>query len=115
DSVVLLLHSGHATALLTGDIERPIALPDRVDVLKVPHHGSKNVRFRVPASVRVISVGANNPFGHPHESALPALRTDQLGAITIGLHGDRAGYPIVSTALTELCLSCKLAFLVNSH
>ena len=115
DSVVLLLQSGEATALLTGDIERPMVLPDRVDVLKVPHHGSKNVRFRVPASVRVISVGANNPFGHPHESALPALRTDQLGAITISLHGGRGGHPKVSTALTEPCLSCKLASLVTSH
>ena len=109
DSVVLLLDSGHGTVLLTGDIEGRIAVPDKVDVLKVPHHGSKGVRTRVTASVRVISVGANNPFGHPHESALPALRTDRLGAITVTMAGG-GGYPKVSTALTEPCPSCKLAF-----
>jgi competence protein ComEC len=87
DSVVLLLDTDRETALLTGDIEMSIPVPNRVDVLKVPHHGSKGVRVRVPAALRVISVGANNPFGHPHESALPALRTDRLGAITVTLAG----------------------------
>src|SRR5262249_33608309 len=102
------------TALLTGDIEGRISVPDRVDVLKVPHHGSKGVRTRVPASVRVISVGANNPFGHPHESALPALRTDRLGAITVTMDGPNK-YPKVSPALTQPCLSCSLSFPFSSH
>jgi competence protein ComEC len=105
DSVVLLLKSGSATALLTGDIERNIGVPERVDVLKVSHHGSKGVRIRPKAAVRVISVGANNPFGHPHESALPALRTDQVGAVTITLEKPP------KVALTESRRSCKLAFL----
>jgi competence protein ComEC len=113
DSVVLLLDSGYGTALLTGDLERQVPLPDKVDVLKVSHHGSKGVQFHVPASVRIISVGANNPFGHPHESVLPALRTDRLGAITVSL-GDQNGRLKVSTALTEACLSCKLAFLFTA-
>jgi len=95
DSVVLLLDSGRGTALLTGDIERSISVPEAVDVLKVPHHGSKGVHVRPTARVRVISVGANNPFGHPHVSALPALRTDQLGAITIVFPGQepKSGVP----------------------
>jgi competence protein ComEC len=109
DSVVLLLKDGTATALLTGDIERSIAVPDRVDVLKVPHHGSKGVKVRPKAGIRVISVGANNPFGHPHESALPALRTDRLGAITVTLKS----HPTV--ALTQTRCSCKLALLFGSH
>ena len=112
DSVVLLLDSGHGTALLTGDIEGRITVPDKVDVLKVPHHGSKGVRTRVPASVRVISVGANNPFGHPHESALPALRTDRLGAITVTMAGP-GSQTKVCTTLTEPCPSCKLTFLFS--
>jgi len=114
DSVVLLLDSGHGTALLTGDIENPIPAPAEVDVLKVPHHGSKGVRLRVHAAVRVISVGANNPFGHPSESALPALRTDQLGAITVTMAGGRR-YPTVSTSLTGPCRSCKLTIPFGSH
>ena len=109
DSVVLLLKEGSGTALLTGDIERAIPVPDRVDVLKVPHHGSRGVRVRPRATVRVISVGANNPFGHPHESALPALRTDRLGAVTVTLGNS----PKVT--LTETRCRCKLAFLFKSH
>jgi competence protein ComEC len=105
DSVVMLLRTPDATALLTGDIERAIRVPDDVDLLKVPHHGSKGVRVRPKAFVRVISVGANNPFGHPHESALPALRTDRLGAVTVTLE-----HP-PKVALTEFRCSCKLGFL----
>jgi competence protein ComEC len=109
DSVVMLLNTGHATALLTGDIERSIPIPERVDVLKVPHHGSRGVRVRPKAAIRVISVGANNPFGHPHESALPALRTDRLGAITVTFG------PPPKVALTESCGSCKLSLVFKSH
>jgi len=127
DSVVLLLDTGQATALLTGDIERTISAPAAVDVLKVPHHGSKGVRLKVSASVRVISVGANNPFGHPHESALPALRTDRLGGIRVTLSGGgtrRQGpfgastfvphYFSIST-LTQFRCQCKLTLLSGSH
>src|SRR5207237_7384931 len=109
DSVVLLLTAGGATALLTGDIERSIQVPEKVDVLKVPHHGSKGVKIRPQAALRVISVGENNPFGHPHQSALPALRTDRLGAITITLES----HPKV--ALTEWRRSCTMGFLFRSH
>ena len=108
DSVVLLLKAGDATALLTGDIERALTSPGPVSLLKFPHHGSKGVRLRPSAKVRVISVGANNPFGHPSESALPALRTDQLGAITVTLEGQ------TKVALTETRCSCKLAFLFRA-
>jgi competence protein ComEC len=109
DSVVILLRNGETTALLTGDLERNIPVPEYVDVLKVAHHGSKGVRMRPKAAIRVISVGANNPFGHPHESALPALRTDRLGAITVTLERSP------KVALTELRGSCKLTFLQFSH
>ena len=109
DSIVFLLDTGRATALLTGDIERGIPVPESVDVLKVPHHGSRGVRIRPKATVRVVSVGANNPFGHPHESALPALRTDRLGAVTVTMERP------VKVELTQLRCSCKLAFLFRGH
>jgi competence protein ComEC len=109
DSVVLLLRAGGVTALLTGDVEAAIPVPEQVDVLKVPHHGSKGVRIRPRATIRVISVGENNPFGHPNESALPALRTDRLGAITLTLEKRP------KVALTGSCRSCKLPFLLQSH
>jgi competence protein ComEC len=85
DSVVLLVDTGKSTALLTGDIEQTISAPRRVDVYKLPHHGSRGVRLRVEAPIRVVSVGANNPFGHPHPSVGPALRTDRWGLVTVVL------------------------------
>ena len=118
DSVVLLLKTGSETALLTGDIERSIPVPDAVDILKVSHHGSKGVRVRPKAGISIISVGANNPFGHPHATALPALRTDQLGAITVIFPESRYQVPrfrVITASLTELCCSCKLTWLLNSH
>jgi competence protein ComEC len=111
DSVVLLLNTGEATALLTGDIERAIPAPPEVDVYKIPHHGSKGVKLKVRARIRVISVGANNPFGHPHPSALPALRTDRLGAITVTLTDP----PVVASALTTPRHWYKLSHLLESH
>jgi competence protein ComEC len=94
DSVVLLLRSAGQTALFTGDLELPLPGIDFVNLLKVSHHGSRGVRMRVKSDVRVISVGGNNPFGHPHPSALPALRTDLLGAIEVTLEGQ---HPLVRT------------------
>jgi competence protein ComEC len=87
--VVLLLDTGRQTALFTGDLEMAIKVPVFVNVLKVPHHGSGGTKLKVRSDVRIISVGANNPFGHPAKSALPALRTDQLGAIQVTLSGER--------------------------
>ena len=96
DSLVLLLEADQTTALLTGDLESHLPeAPSRVTVLKVPHHGSRNTRLQVSADLPVISVGANNSFGHPHASKLPALRTDILGAIRIVLTpaGPQVSFP----------------------
>lgn len=88
--------------LLTGDIEREaqaaimaaVPAPD-VDVVKVPHHGSANGDPRFPpwsgARVAIISVGAENPYGHPRTEAITAwqqagavvLRTDQDGSVAL--------------------------------
>jgi beta-lactamase superfamily II metal-dependent hydrolase len=89
DSVVLLLKAGNQTALFTGDMELPLPGVDRVSLLKVAHHGSRGVRMKVKSEFRVISVGASNPFGHPHYSALPALRTDLFGAIQVELRSEK--------------------------
>lgn len=93
---------GAFSALLTGDIERAAEhLLVRewgdsldVDVLKVPHHGSKTsttVRLLKAASpsLALISSGAGNRFGHPHHAVLtrlgevPSLRTDEQGTISL--------------------------------
>jgi competence protein ComEC len=67
-----------------------------VDVLTVAHHGSDDAGLgplldRTAPSLAVISVGADNPYGHPTpgtlstlaERRVPTLRTDQAGDVTI--------------------------------
>ena len=69
-------------------------LPLRADVLKVGHHGSDagtSAQFlaAVRPSLAVISVGADNRFGHPAPQLLArlrdiqTLRTDERGRIEL--------------------------------
>jgi competence protein ComEC len=86
DSLVLLLETPHGPALFAGDLETDLPdPPEDVVVLKVPHHGSRNAAGNLRGRLPVISVGLRNPFGHPHPSRLPALRTDIHGAIRVVL------------------------------
>jgi competence protein ComEC len=86
------------TMLLTADAEaESTALdPGPIDVLKVAHHGSDDAGLgalldRSRPRLAVISVGADNPYGHPTPGTLatlaahhvPTLRTDQEGTIVI--------------------------------
>lgn len=101
-SLVLLAEVGGVRMLLTGDMEPPAqqALaravgPLRVDVLKVPHHGSRaqelDLLLGLEPSVAVISVGKENDYGHPAPELLAALqgagitvaRTDRGGDIAL--------------------------------
>ncbi|HET7454435.1 MAG TPA: ComEC/Rec2 family competence protein [Solirubrobacterales bacterium] len=86
------------TMLLTADAEaEAVPLdPGPVDVLKVAHHGSEDAGLadlldRIRPQLAVISVGADNPYGHPTRSTLatlaahrvPTLRTDEDGDVVI--------------------------------
>ena len=85
-SLVLRLVYGDVSLLLTGDVfeaaergmfESGAALDS--DVLKVPHHGSDSSSTReflraVSPSAAVISVGADNRFGHPSADVVRRLR-----------------------------------------
>ena len=84
--MVTRLTYGEISFLFTGDLHWDAesyilhrSLPIRSDVLKVPHQGSRTssspafVREVAP-QVAVISVGADNAFGHPHPEALDTLR-----------------------------------------
>jgi len=93
--------------LLTADAEAesvPID-PGPVDVLKVAHHGSEDAGLaglldEARPRLAVISVGAENPYGHPTAATLrtlashhvPTLRTDLDG--TIALDVSRAGVEV---------------------
>jgi competence protein ComEC len=107
-SVVVYLQYGQISFLLPGDIESPVeaalaraGLPP-VTVLKSPHHGSKtssseSLLQAVDPRLVVISVGAENNFGHPSpevlaryaERGLTVLRTDQRGTIELSTDGER--------------------------
>jgi competence protein ComEC len=105
DSIVLRLQYGATSALFTGDAEAGAegamvsSLPLlKADVLKVAHHGSASgtsARFvaAVAPQLAVISVGAENRFGHPAPEVLDrlrgakVLRTDQRGRIELESDG----------------------------
>lgn len=102
-SVVLLLELYGRRFLLPGDLgqrgEGRIldvldALPERADVLKAGHHGSRSASGALWLNVwrpreTVISAGRNNPYGHPHPDTLErfvqagsaVFRTDRHGEI----------------------------------
>ena len=105
-SVVMTVRVARVTILFTGDIEREAAAevlraarrePDRwgsVDVLKVPHHGSANRDDRilelVSGDLAIVSVGADNDYGHPAPSALSGLRQKGFHVHRTDLEGDVA-------------------------
>lgn len=62
-------------------------------VLKVGHHGSANSTnyhflYEVDPEYAVISVGENNPYGHPTEEALSRLRDADVIVYRTDLQGD---------------------------
>ncbi len=108
--VVRVTHRG-VRVLLTGDLgaaaearllARGVDLT--ADVLKVPHHGSADADAAfltaTGARVAVISVGADNTYGHPAPSLLSILlragmvvhRTDQDGDVAVV--GDADGWGV---------------------
>ncbi len=111
-SLVLLVRSHGLRLLLTGDVEPPAqaallarAPLEPVDVLKVAHHGSAYQDPALLAAARprlaVISVGADNDYGHPAPSTVRALRrsgalvgrTDRGGTLLVV--GDRGHLRLV--------------------
>ena len=114
NSVVVRVTSGGDSIMLAGDagcaaeadmLESALNL--RSDLLKVAHHGSSDATSdawldAVDPEVADISVGRNNPFGHPHRETIQRLsgrgievrRTDEDGAVTVSFSGGR---PSVAT------------------
>jgi competence protein ComEC len=100
-SVVLLVAVRGVRLLLTGDVEPPSqaalarAWPGlAVDVLKVPHHGSRHQDTAwltgLGARVAVVSVGSGNDYGHPADEALEPLLDSGADVLRTDLDGDVA-------------------------
>lgn len=119
-SVVIRLTCYDTSVLLTGDAEWDAELamlnggqPIRADILKVGHHGSVSSSSSlfldaVDPSVAIISVGAENDYGHPSQVVLDRLadrgiatyRTDLDGPVTI--HMSPSGYTVYPGVLPDL-------------
>ncbi|WP_433714253.1 ComEC/Rec2 family competence protein [Nocardia sp. CA-084685] len=101
-SIVIAATTPAGRILLTGDIEAPAqqrllhsGAPVQADVLKLPHHGSRTTTKGFIAAVHprlaLVSVGADNTFGHPNPSVLADLadlgiavaRTDRQGDVLV--------------------------------
>ena len=104
NSVVTRLTHGEISLLLPGDIEAEVEVNLvgaqhavsrlRSTVLKVSHHGSCSSTTQafldaVDPETAIISVGADNRFGHPCDevlerlSGLPVYRTDEHGSVEV--------------------------------
>jgi competence protein ComEC len=126
NSVVLRLVYGGLSFLLTGDLaaDGEQALLDspadlHATVLKVGHHGSDGSTTpafldAVDPSLAVISVGAENTYGHPSPSTrlrlagVPLLRTDYNGDVQLETDGtslwvdfQRGAYSMVEAGLAR--------------
>ena len=106
-SVVLSVQYDQFRILLTGDLgeegeERILDELLPVDILKVGHHGSgtstsKPFLEKTMPKAALISCGAGNSYGHPHQETLERLEeikcrtflTMQSGAITVGIQDGR--------------------------
>ena len=106
-AVVALVEYKGLQILFPGDIESAAeqdlisdGQATKVDILKVPHHGSRDAGYyrflkAVDPEVAVISVGAGNPYHHPAPSTVDKLkdlgakvyRTDKNGSVTIESDG----------------------------
>lgn len=108
-SLILRVTFGETAFLLTGDAtwvsERDLVdsgMELKADLLKVGHHGANSSTCylflrQVAPDYAVISVGADNEYGHPGDYTLSrledagakVLRTDELGAIVCRSDGQR--------------------------
>lgn len=115
-SLGVLVERGRFKALLTGDSEvdelnawlESGIIPD-LDLLKAAHHGARDAVTpgwlqRTRPEVVVISVGRDNPYGHPHPWAMryylagnrTVYRTDMDGTVVIAV--DRHGRYLIRTS-----------------
>jgi competence protein ComEC len=103
NSLIVRASSAGVSVLLVGDAEteQQHALLTEVDrgslraqVLKVAHHGSAyqdpDLLAAVDPAVALVSVGADNPYGHPNPSLMSRLSRDGARVVRTDLDGDIA-------------------------
>ncbi len=98
-SSVILFELRGIRLLFTGDAS-PFVMSrlshgsiDKIDILKIPHHGSKNGLTKkfldlADPEVAVISVGKNNSYGHPSNIVLDMLKAKNINIRRTDEEGD---------------------------
>lgn len=98
-SLVLRVDYGETSFLFTGDAEYDsetdmldAGCDVRCDVLKAGHHGSKTstgyrLLYEAEPQYCIISCGANNDYGHPHDDTLSRLRDADVTVYRTDLSG----------------------------
>lgn len=97
-SIITLLKYENFEILFTGDagaevVEQIALLAGDVDLLKVPHHGSKTGMSETFLSIikpemAIISVGRRNKYGHPAQFSLDLLRNAGVKTLRTDLNGE---------------------------
>lgn len=119
DSIVARLNFNEISFLFTSDIEkeRELLLVQKqeylkqnfllVDVLKIPHHGSKTSSIKeflqtVNPTTAVVQVGKDNQFGHPHQEVINRLKEKEINIFrtdtdgTIKILSDGQNYEVIT-------------------
>jgi competence protein ComEC len=95
-AIALELKDQNFKAILTGDLgiaeENQLSV-EPVDILKVGHHGSKystSLSFleEIRPKLAVISVGANNSYGHPATEILQRLKDLNINILRTDIDGE---------------------------
>lgn len=127
-SIVLKVTLGHYKFLMTGDMSEAMEQymvqkenDIKVDVLKLAHHGSDTstghaVVESAGPSYALISAGAENQYGHPHQEVLSRiesiniLSTKDAGMVQLNIKSDRL---CIRTKLDESLNHCTKKELNN--
>jgi competence protein ComEC len=92
-----ILFTGDASPLvfsrLLNQSKSNLAYLKKINILKVPHHGSKNGLIKeflqlADPQVAVISAGKNNLYGHPHQQILEMLKAQKVQIRRTDVEGD---------------------------
>lgn len=134
-SLVLRVDFGDTRFLFTGDMETDAetdllesGADVKADVLKVGHHGSNtstSYRFlrEVAPKWAVISVGADNDYGHPHKEPMSRLhdadvtiyRTDKMGTILATSDGKTVAFSWENHTTQPESSVAQISYIGNIH
>lgn len=127
-NTVYIIHYDQTKIMVTGDLtqedEQKIINRYRgtntldCDILKVGHHGSKTSTSdefldAITPGIAVISVGAHNTYGHPHQEVLDRLIEHGIEVYRTDING-AVGVDITGTVLTGILCTKGQSFKIDT-